>query len=80
MAVSVDEIAQVLASFGCPEDRCVEMAKQLDKRAQQLSATKGRTYEEAIAHLLRLMAGGWAAQASDSGEDPAGPELSERSI
>lgn len=35
---------------------------QLDKRAQQLAAQKGRTYEEALAHLLSLMKQGWAAK------------------
>lgn len=39
------------------------MAAQLDKRARQLAAQKGRTYEEAMTHLLALMRQGWAAQA-----------------
>lgn len=38
------------------------MAAQLDKRARQLSAQKGRTYEDAMTHLLKLMAEGWAAK------------------
>jgi hypothetical protein len=38
------------------------MAAQLDKRAQQLSAAKSQSYEEALAHLLSLMSQGWAAQ------------------
>jgi hypothetical protein len=38
------------------------MAAQLDKRARQLAATKGRTYEEAMAHLLELMRQGWSAK------------------
>ncbi len=36
------------------------MAAQLDKRAHQLAAAKGRTYEEALTHLLKLMAAGGA--------------------
>ena len=38
------------------------MAAQLDKRARQLAEQNGRTYEEALAHLLALMKQGWAAQ------------------
>jgi hypothetical protein len=37
------------------------MAAQLDKRARQLAEEKGRTYEQAMEHLLKLMAHGWAA-------------------
>jgi hypothetical protein len=38
------------------------MAAQLDKRARQLSAEKGDTYERAMTHLLGLMRQGWAAK------------------
>ena len=38
------------------------MAAQLDKRAKQLAAEKNRTYDEALEHLLKLMAQGWAAK------------------
>ena len=37
------------------------MAAQLDKRARQLAAEKGRSYEEALKHLLTLMKQGWAS-------------------
>ena len=37
-------------------------AAQLDKRAIQLAAEKGRSYEAALAHLLGLMQQGWAAK------------------
>ena len=56
------ELAIVLVRLGCPEGKSLEMAAQLDKRAQQLAEQKSRTYEEALEHLLRLMAGGWAAK------------------
>lgn len=56
------ELAQVLVALGCPTDKSAEMAAQLDKRAQQLAAEKGRTYEEALTHLLTLMKQGWAAK------------------
>jgi hypothetical protein len=48
--------------MGCPEDKAAEMAAQLDKRARQLVGQTGRTYEEALAHLLTLMLQGWAAK------------------
>ncbi len=56
------ELAQVLVALGCPTDKSAEMAAQLDKRAQQLADEKGRTYEEALTHLLTLMKQGWAAK------------------
>lgn len=58
----LDQLAELLTGLGCPAAKSREMAEQLDKRAHQLAAAKGRTYDESLAHLLRLMAGGWAAQ------------------
>jgi hypothetical protein len=43
------------------------MAAQLDKRARQLSAQKGRPYEDALQYLLELMRQGWAAKEKLSG-------------
>jgi hypothetical protein len=56
------DLAAVLVSMGCPEDKSEEMAAQLEKRARQLSEQTGRSYEEAMAHLLKLMQQGWAAK------------------
>ena len=59
---NLDQLAALLKTLGCPADRVNEMAAQLDKRACQLSATTGRTHEEAVGHLLNLMKQGWAAK------------------
>ena len=67
---TVTAIATVLQGFGCPPERCPEMAHQLHRRAVQLSEAKGRSYEEALGHLLRAMAGGWAAAQSRSRDLP----------
>ena len=56
------ELAALLVTLGCPAEKSPEMAVQLDKRACQLAAEKGRRYEEALAHLLVLMKQGWAAK------------------
>lgn len=56
------ELAKILVAMGCPAEKSTEMAMQLDKRARQLMALKGRSYEEAIQHLLALMRQGWAAR------------------
>ena len=56
------ELASLLVSMGCPQEKSDEMAAQLEKRAQQLSEQTGRTYEQAMAHLLNLMKQGWAAK------------------
>lgn len=60
--MNLDQLAQVLVALGCPADKSAEMAAQLDKRAHQLAAEKGRTYEEALTHLLTLIKQGWAAK------------------
>ena len=60
--MTLEELAAVLAGLGCPAEKTAEMAAQLDKRARQLAEQKGRSYEEALAHLLELMRQGWAAR------------------
>jgi hypothetical protein len=54
-------LADLLVRLGCPGEKSLEMASQLDKRARQLAEMKGRTYEDALTHLLGLMRQGWAA-------------------
>lgn len=51
-----------MVALGCPKEKSAEMAAQLDKRARQLAEQKGRSYDEALEHLLKLMAQGWAAK------------------
>jgi hypothetical protein len=60
-ATELQQLAQLLVTLGCPADKSVEMAAQLDKRAAQLAVAKGRTQAEALAHLLSLIKQGWAA-------------------
>ncbi len=59
--MDISELAKSLTALGCPAEKSTEMAAHLDKRAKQLAGQKGRTYEEALAHLLALMKQGWAA-------------------
>jgi FtsZ-binding cell division protein ZapB len=61
-AMEIAELAQALAALGCPANKAAGMAAQLDRRARQLAAEKGRSYEEALQHLLTLMSQGWAAK------------------
>ena len=60
--MTLEELAAVLVGLGCPQEKSQEMAAQLDKRARQLVEQKGRSYEDALTHLLELMRQGWAAQ------------------
>ena len=62
LTMTVEELATVLAAMGCPPDKSPVLAAQLDKRARQLSAQKGKTYEQSLTHLLTLMRQGWAAK------------------
>jgi uncharacterized Zn finger protein len=60
--VEISELAGVLVALGCPKEKSTDMAAQLDKRARQLAGEKNRSYDEALEHLLKLMAQGWAAK------------------
>ena len=55
-------LAEVLVALGCPAERSLEMAAQLDKRARQLAEQKSKSYEDALQHLLFLMKQGWSAK------------------
>lgn len=58
----IRELSDLLVALGCPAAQSPEMARQLDRRARQLAEQKGRSYDEALAHLVSLMKQGWAAQ------------------
>jgi F0F1-type ATP synthase membrane subunit b/b' len=60
--MDLDQLAAALTALGCPREKAGTMAAQLNKRANQLAAEKGHSYEEALAHLLELMRQGWAAK------------------
>ena len=60
--MEIPQLARLLTAMGCPPEKSLEMAAQLDKRAHQLAESKGQTHEEALVHLLTLMKQGWAAQ------------------
>ena len=64
--MEIAELAKVLVALGCPAEKSAEMAMQLDKRARQFATQKGRSYEEALQHLLNLMRQGWSASGRDS--------------
>ena len=57
-----EQLAPLLEQLGCPKGKSVEMAGQLDKRARQLMEQQGRSYDDALAHLISLMKQGWAAK------------------
>ena len=60
--MDLTQLAKLLVGLGCPAEKSGEMAAQLDKRAKQLAEAKGRSYEEALTHLLTMMKQGWAAK------------------
>ena len=60
--MDLTELSSLLAAMGCLPEKSAAMAVQLDKRARQLAGQKGRSYDEALTHLLSLMRRGWAAQ------------------
>ena len=60
--MEISELAKLLTALGCPTEKSARMAAQLDKRARQLAEQKGRSYDDALQHLLNLMRQGWSAQ------------------
>jgi hypothetical protein len=60
--MEISELAKILVALGCPPEKSSEMAAQLDKRAKQLAGQTGRTYDDALKHLLTLMRQGQEAQ------------------
>ena len=60
--MDLTQLAALLVQLGCPVEKSLEMATQLDKRARQLATAKSRSYEDSLAHLLSLMKQGWAAK------------------
>ncbi|HTL72823.1 MAG TPA: hypothetical protein VL863_05930 [bacterium] len=60
--MEISQLAQVLVALGCPAEKSAEMAAQLDKRAHQLAAERGSSYDEALKHLVGLMRQGWSAK------------------
>jgi hypothetical protein len=63
--MEISELAKLLVALGCPIEKSVEMAAQLDKRARQLAEQKGHSYDDSLAHLVNLMKQGWAAKQSN---------------
>ena len=60
--MDLDQLSAALVGLGCPPEKSREMAGQLDKRAHQLAEQKGRSYDDALTHLLGLMRQGWSAK------------------
>ena len=58
--MTLSKIAVTLERLGCPREKSAAMASQLDRRAHMDAERNGTTYEAALAHLLGLMAQGWA--------------------
>ena len=58
-------LARLLEEWGCPPARSLEMARQLHRRATQLSQRTGRSQPEAMAHLLGLFQQAWKARQSN---------------
>lgn len=71
MNADLPGLAEALKRLGCPPEKSLEMAAQLDRRAHQLAGQTGRTHAEALAHLMALMQQGWAAQGRSP--DPFSP-------
>ncbi len=68
-----EALAEALVRMGCPQASAGTMAAQLEKRAVQIAAQTGRTPEDALGHLLRLMAEGGAIASGGAAAAPIRP-------
>ncbi len=71
MSIGVDQISEALVSLGFPAEQCTGLAQHLDRRARQLAEQRNRTYDEAVAHLLRMMVVGAAGSNPQAGSGPS---------
>ena len=60
--MTIEEIRDFLLEVGAPPSEALTMARLLDKRARQLQAERGKSYEETLAHLIALLKQGWSAK------------------
>jgi hypothetical protein len=72
----MDELIQLTEycrRLGAPPAQAEAMARQLLKRADQLTAERGQTREDAMAYLLRLVAQGRLGQVPAEVQAPGDP-------
>jgi hypothetical protein len=60
--VTLEELAATIGQLGCPKEKSLEMARQLERRARQLAEERDCSHNQALVHLLGLMKQGWAAK------------------
>ena len=60
--MSEQELAECLVALGCPAEKSLAMARQLDRKAQMDAERKAISYDLALKNLIGLMAQGWAAK------------------
>lgn len=59
--MTYEELCDFLLKLGAPRAGVADMARQLDRRARQISEQRGQGYEQALASLLALYKESWAA-------------------
>src|ERR1051325_1660227 len=75
--MTLPEIERFLRDLGAPADQVADMARQLDKRARQMSEEKQQSFAASLAYLVALMKQGWAGQ-KQTLQSPASGEGSMR--
>ena len=71
--MTIEELRDFLLKLGVPASDAMDMARQLDKRARQLSEQRGQSYEQALAGLVTLYRESWAMKnaATSSKSEPS---------
>jgi len=73
----LEQVTQLCIRLGSPSDQAATMAKQLLKRAEQISAARGIRREEAMAQLLQILIQGRQGEVPAAFRSPAPPSKQE---
>lgn len=69
----LEKVTQLCIRLGSPPGQAVTMARQLLKRAEQLSAERGIAREEAMVQLLQILVQGSQGEVPAAFKPPAPP-------
>jgi hypothetical protein len=69
----IEKVTELCVRLGAPSDQAATMAKQLLKRAEQISAERGIPREDAMAQLLQIVVQGRQGEVPAAFKPPTPP-------
>lgn len=73
----IEQVIELCVRLGAAPDQAATMAKQLLKRAEQISVERGIRREEAMAQLLQILVQGRQGEVPAAFKPPAPPSKQE---